>query len=90
MPCENNAQEGNMDTIPGAVGAYFVSRDGGDFREYRKTAAVKALQMDRPFRVETNEGVMEGAAGDYLCEGPAGECWPIKRDIFKATYEPVE
>lgn len=60
-------------------------------KEYRKTATVHAMRMDRPFAVETLEGTMHGEAGDYLCEGPAGERWPIKRAIFEATYvEEVE
>jgi len=43
--------------------------------------------MSEPFEVETLEGTMRGGKGDYLCEGPAGEQWPIKKDIFEATYE---
>lgn len=58
-------------------------------KEYRKTATVRARQMSAPFVVETEEGVMTGAPGDYLCQGPAGECWPIKQAIFEATYEEV-
>jgi hypothetical protein len=55
-------------------------------REYRKTATIFAVQMDRPFEVVTLEGVMQGAAGDWLAQGPAGDHWPIKDAIFKATY----
>ena len=57
---------------------------------YRKTALVKAMQMGEEFEVETLEGTMRGAAGDYLCEGIAGERWPIKQEIFQATYEFVK
>ncbi|HKO84459.1 MAG TPA: hypothetical protein VJ140_07815 [Actinomycetota bacterium] len=56
-------------------------------REYRKTATVWAVEIDHPFEVRTPEGIMQGRAGDYLCQGPAGECWPIKKEIFEATYE---
>lgn len=59
-------------------------------REYRKTATVMARQMAEAFTVETLEGTMTGQPGDYLCRGPAGEEWPIKREIFEATYEPVD
>lgn len=76
--------------IPGGIGAYSLGRRAPRAPEYRKTATVRAIQMDAPFRVETTEGVMEGAAGDYLCQGPAGECWPIKREVFEATYELVD
>ncbi len=58
----------------------------GDWKEYRKTATVMAKQMDEDFEVETLEGTMKGKAGDYLCRGPAGEEWPIKKEIFESTY----
>jgi hypothetical protein len=58
-------------------------------REYRKTATVWAVQLQQPCEVKTAEGTMTGQAGDYLCQGPAGERWPVRREIFEATYEPV-
>lgn len=58
-------------------------------REYRKTATTRAVQMQEAFEVETEEGVMQGKAGDYLCIGPLGEAWPVRQDIFEITYEPV-
>ncbi len=57
--------------------------------QYRKTARIWAVEMTREFTVNTPEGVMTGQAGDYLCMGVQGEMWPIKRDIFKATYQRV-
>ena len=54
---------------------------------YRKTALVKAKRMGEAFKVATLEGTMKGKAGDYLCEGHAGEQWPIKKEIFEATYQ---
>ena len=60
-----------------------------DFKEYLKTATVKAKQMSEPFEVETLEGTMRGNAGDYLCIGVEGEQWPIKKQIFEATYSEV-
>ena len=41
-------------------------------------------------RIETKEGVMEAAPGDWVIKGVAGEFYPCKPDIFAATYEPVE
>jgi hypothetical protein len=58
-------------------------------KEYRKTATVWAVQMAQDFEVQTLEGTHRGRAGDWLAQGPAGERWPIKREIFEATYEPV-
>lgn len=55
-------------------------------KTYRKIALVRAKRMERPFIVNTLEGVMRGQKGDYLCEGSAGERWPIKKEIFEQTY----
>lgn len=40
--------------------------------------------------VNTKEGVMTATLGDYVIKGVAGEFYPCKPDIFKATYELVE
>jgi len=61
----------------------------GDFKEYRKTATVQAIQLDLEFAVNTLEGVMTGQPGDYLCEGIDGERWPVKKEIFEKTYEVI-
>ena len=57
-------------------------------REYQKIATVWACQMERSFSVVTLEGTMRGREGDYLCKGPNGELWPVKKEIFESTYEP--
>lgn len=69
--------------VPGEVGRFPI---GSGALQYRKIALVKAVKMPVDFQVDTTEGVMMGSAGDYLCQGPAGEAWPIKADIFEATY----
>jgi hypothetical protein len=45
----------------------------------------------RPFglAIQTLEGVMVAAPGDYVIRGVQGEFYPCKPDIFEATYEPV-
>lgn len=63
---------------------------GEGWREYRKTTTTWARPMKNAFEVLTEEGVMAGRAGDYLAVGAAGEMYPIKRDIFEKTFEPVE
>lgn len=40
--------------------------------------------------IKTLEGEMEVQEGDYIIKGVAGEFYPCKPDIFKATYELVE
>lgn len=63
---------------------------GQPARQYHKVATVLAVQMAAAFEVETLEGTMHGEAGDYLCQGAAGDRWPVKRAIFEATYKPCD
>lgn len=42
------------------------------------------------FGIETLEGTMEAAIGDWIITGVKGELYPCKPDIFEATYEPAE
>ena len=61
-----------------------------EWRDWRKKPiVVQAVQFEVPFRVETLEGTMEGAAGDWLLCGVEGELYPCKDSIFRATYEEV-
>ena len=39
--------------------------------------------------IATKEGFHAIGDGDWIAIGPAGERYPIKPDIFAATYEPV-
>lgn len=55
----------------------------------RYTAPAWAIKMDAAFTVETLEGTMTGAAGDYLVAGAWGDAWPVRADIFEATYVPL-
>lgn len=41
-------------------------------------------------QVKTLEGVMVGRVGDWIIRGVKGELYPIKPDIFEATYEVLE
>lgn len=49
-----------------------------------------AQTMRLPVVIETLEGDMTASPGDWIVRGIKGECWPIKPDIFAATYEEVE
>lgn len=43
-----------------------------------------------PEMVTTAHGRVRAEAGDYVMSDPTtGDTWPIKPDIFAATYEPV-
>jgi hypothetical protein len=74
--------------------------------KYRKTALVEAEQFlpadgkipkgafqakgAQHWGLNTLEGIHELRDGDYVCTGPHGEQWNVKREIFEATYEPAE
>lgn len=40
--------------------------------------------------ISTLEGEMRAVDGDWIVEGVQGELYPVKPDIFAATYEPVD
>lgn len=42
------------------------------------------------FQILTLEGQHIVSPGDWIITGIKGEKWPVKPDIFEATYEPVE
>jgi len=56
----------------------------------KKPIAIRCIQINEAFEVETLEGVMKGQAGDWLVVGIHGEMYPIARDIFQKTYDIVE
>ena len=39
--------------------------------------------------IQTLEGRMSGALGDWIIRGVKGELYPCKPEIFAATYEPA-
>jgi hypothetical protein len=39
--------------------------------------------------VVTLEGTRCPKIGDYVVQGPAGEFWFVRKEIFKATYEEI-
>lgn len=41
-------------------------------------------------QIRTLEGDMAASIGDWIVKGVAGEFCPVRDDIFRATYEPVE
>lgn len=40
--------------------------------------------------INTLEGIMLADFGDFIVRGVQGEFYPVRDDIFAATYEPVE
>lgn len=48
-------------------------------------------KSDAPvIKIETLEGVMDAAVGDWIIKGVNGEFYPCKPDIFEKTYEAVK
>jgi hypothetical protein len=66
-----------------------TNTDRVTFREYRKTATIKAGRIGAAFIIDTLEGTFEGKAGDWLAEGIEGERYIIDDAIFRKTYEEV-
>ena len=58
--------------------------------KYRKKLLVDAYQTDKEVMIQTLEGTMRAAPGDWIITGVKGEIHPCKPDIFEATYEAVE
>lgn len=48
-----------------------------------------AFTHGQEFFIETLEGDMRAAPGDWIIRGVQGEFYPCKPDIFEATYEAV-
>jgi len=55
----------------------------------KKPVVIEAERLTERIEIETLEGVMVGNPGDWLIAGVAGEKYPCKDDIFRATYEEV-
>ena len=64
----------------------------GENLEEIKDFAKGALVRRGPagIAIDTLEGRMRADKGDYIIKGIAGEFYPCKPDIFKATYEEVD
>lgn len=39
--------------------------------------------------IKTLEGTMRPKLGDYVVQGPEGECWFVNGPIFEKTYEEI-
>ena len=36
------------------------------------------------------DGTLEAQPGDWIVKDATGECYPVPKDVFEATYEPAE
>lgn len=53
----------------------------------KRPIAIRCIQIDEPFMVETMEGELKGKKGDWLMVGINGEMYPCDDEIFKKTYD---
>lgn len=64
---------------------------GNKAYQFRKIPVViTAYRVEEPEEIETLEGRMRANIGDWIITGVAGEHYPCKDEIFRATYEPVD
>ena len=56
----------------------------------KKPIVVHACPINKPFKVKTLGGVMEGKSGDYLMKGVRGELYSCSKEIFEKTYDFVD
>lgn len=62
-----------------------------NLRKFRKKPVViQAYQTDCIEYIETLEGTMKAEIGDWIVIGIQGERYPVKPDIFAATYEELD
>ncbi|MCI3153219.1 hypothetical protein ELQ39_15910 [Streptomyces sp. GB4-14] len=66
-------------------------REAIDFVPADQFAGGGVLPDDGRFYVDikTLEGTMRAVEGDWIIKGVAGEFYPCRDDIFRATYEEV-
>ena len=54
----------------------------------KRPIIVHAIQIDRPFRVNTLEGnYKQGKEGDYLMQGVDNELYICEKEIFEKSYD---
>ena len=55
----------------------------------KKPIVIEAYQTDEEMIIQTLEGPLRAAPGDWIITGIRGEQYPFKPDVFEKTYEPV-
>lgn len=60
----------------------------GKFR--KKPVIIEAYRTEKELIINTLEGPLRAAPGDWIITGVRGEKYPCKPDVFEKTYEPVD
>jgi len=66
------------------------TRGGGELKFRKKPVVIDAIRTNRRKVIHTLEGDLIAEPGDWIITGIQGEKYPVKPDIFEATYEPCE
>lgn len=54
----------------------------------KKRNPVFLIRQDEDFEVNTNEGLLNGKAGDYVAHDPiSGHVWPVAASYVEVHYE---
>lgn len=80
---------------PIPVSAVKYTGDNRDFiKEWSKTHSecpvyTPITEDEIGLAIHTLEGTMRPKVGDYVVQGPEGECWFVNGPIFEKTYERI-
>ena len=55
----------------------------------KKPIVIEAYQTKEERIIQTLEGPLRAAPGEWIITGIRGEQYPCKPDVFEKTYEPV-
>lgn len=61
--------------------------NGDNWREIEEWADAVHWRSSTSMAIKTLEGTMIANVGDWIIRGVAGEFYPCKNEIFRATYE---
>lgn len=56
----------------------------------KKPVVIEAYQTDHEMIIQTLEGPLRAAPGDWIITGIRGEQYPCKPDVFEKTYQLVD
>ena len=57
---------------------------------HHKFSDYEDIVKEKGLHVQTLEGELMAKPGDWIVKGTKGEFWPVRNDIFSASYEPAE
>jgi hypothetical protein len=56
----------------------------------KKPIEIDAYQLTKQKEIKTREGTLMGYPGDWVVTGIQGEIYPVGKEIFEMTYDPVD